>query len=294
VKAKSVVRSRVEADIKAAAARLQEASGRQSHPELSKERIAALEDAFADAAGVPVVVSAVESATRLRAGRATGWPVTSWISRLRPDPLRRLHLDLGDVGREFTRRGRTSVPAATQVQLARVDSEVRAVADDVSVSLARPWADAVRRASLARLPDLHDRLDAALSSTELNTDRIPAWAGLVRILQWLLLGAALIGLVWLGVLAGDRYLSGTTPTTPEVGGFLVPTVLLLGGVLLGVVLALACRLLVSGTARSRARTADRRLRSAISEVADELVVAPVRGELTAYDTLLEGLARALS
>jgi hypothetical protein len=293
VKAKSVTRSRVEADIKDAANRLQQASGTSARPQLSKERIAALEDAFADAAGVPTVVSAVESATRLRAGRATGWPVTSWISRLRPDPLKRLHLDLGDAGREFTRRGRTSVPAATQVQRARVDSEVRAVADEVSVPLARPWADAVRRASVSRLPDLNDRLDAALSGTELNTDRIPIWAGLVRMLQSILLLAALTGLVWLGVLAGDRYLSDTTPSTPEVGGFLLPTVLLLGGVILGVVLALACRLLVSGTARTRARAADRRLRAAISEVAEDLVVAPVRAELAAYETVRDGLTRAL-
>jgi GTP-binding protein EngB required for normal cell division len=293
VKAKSVTRSRIEADLKDAATRLQHASGTSAHPQLSKERIAALEDAFADAAGVPTVVSAVESATRLRAGRATGWPVTSWISRLRPDPLKRLHLDLGETGREFTRRGRTSVPAATQVQRARVDTEVRAVADEVSAPLARPWADAVRRASVSRLPDLNDRLDSALSGTELNADRIPVWAGFVRVLQWLLLLAALAGFVWLGVLAGDRYLSDSTPSTPEVGGFLLPTVLLLGGVILGVLLALACRLLVSATARSRARSADHRLRDAISGVADELVVVPVRGELTAYDTVRDGLSRAL-
>jgi hypothetical protein len=151
----------------------------------------------------------------------------------------------------------------------------------------------VRRASVSRLPDLNDRLDSALSRTELNADRIPVWAGLVRMLQWVLLLAALTGLVWPGVLAGDRYLSNSTPSTPEVGGFLLPTVLFLGGVILGVLLALACRLLVSATARGRARSADHRLREAISGVADELVVTPVRGELTAYDTVRDGLARAL-
>jgi hypothetical protein len=119
------------------------------------------------------------------------------------------------------------------------------------------------------------------------------WAGLVRVLQWLLLLAALTGLVWLGVLSFDRYLTDSNPSTPEVGGLLVPTVLLLGGVVLGLLLALFCRLLVAGTARSRARSADRRLREAISGVADELVVAPVRSELEAYDTVREGLARAL-
>jgi hypothetical protein len=62
---------------------------------------------------------------------------------------------------------------------------------------------------------------------------------------------------------------------------------------LGLLLALLCRALVSSTARSRARGADRRLRSAIGEVADELVVRPVRAELAAYDTVRESLARAL-
>ncbi len=181
-----MTRARLEADLRDAAVRLGEASGTSAHPNLSTERVATLEDALADAAGVPTVVDAVEAATRRRANRATGWPVTAWLSRLRPDPLKRLHLDLGKDGKAFTGRGRTSVPAATQVQRARVDGEVRAVADEVSAPLTRPWADSVRRASVSRLPDLNDRLDAALSSTELNADAIPVWAGLVRFVQWLL------------------------------------------------------------------------------------------------------------
>ena len=96
------------------------------------ERVAALDDAVAEAAGVPTVVHAVEQSTRLRANRATGWPVTSWLSRLKPDPLKRLHLDLGREGKQLTGAARTSVPEATQVQRARVDTEVRALADDAS------------------------------------------------------------------------------------------------------------------------------------------------------------------
>jgi hypothetical protein len=78
-----------------------------------------------------------------------------------------------------------------------------------------------------------------------------------------------------------------------VVGFPVPVLLLVGGVVLGVLLALFCRVLVAATARARGRTADRRLRAAIATVAEELVVAPVRSELAAYDTVREGLARAL-
>jgi len=293
VRAKKVTRSRLEADVRDAAARLQEATGTSGHPELSKERIAALEDAFAGAAGVPTVVEAVESATRIRGRRATGWPVTAWLSRLRPDPLKRLHLDLGKDSSRFTGRGRTSVPSATSVQRARVDAEVRAVADEVSAPLARPWAESVRRASVSRLPDLGDRLDSALSAIDLGVERVPAWAGFVRVLQWVLLLAATVGLVWSAVLLADPWFGVDRPSTPDIGGFPVPVVLLLGGVLLGLLLALLCRFLVSSTARSRARSADRRLRSAISGVADEMVVRPVRAELAAYDTVRESLARVL-
>ena len=292
VRKKSVTRSRLEADVRGAAVRLQDASGTSGHPELSPERVRALEDAFADAAGVPTVVGAVEDAVRLRGRRATGWPVTSWLSRLRPDPLKRLHLDLGRDGSALTGRGRTSVPPPTQVQRARVDAEVRAVADEVSAPLARPWAESVRRASVSRLPDLNDRLDSALSATDLDADRMPWWSGLVRVLQWVLLLAALAGLVWCAVLLADPLLGVVRPHTPDVGGFPVPVILLVGGVVLGLLLAALCRLLVTSTARSRARAADSRLRRAISAVAEELVASPVRAELAAYDTVREGLARA--
>jgi hypothetical protein len=99
--------------------------------------------------------------------------------------------------------------------------------------------------------------------------------------------------VWSAVLLADPWFGVTRPSTPDVGGFPVPVVLLLGGVLLGLLLALLCRVLVSSTARSRARSADRRLRSAISGVAEEMVVRPVRAELSAYDTVRESLARVL-
>jgi hypothetical protein len=114
------------------------------------------------------------------------------------------------------------------------------------------------------------------------------------VLQWLLLLAALAGLLWSALLLADPWLGVDRPHTPDVGGVPVPVLLLLGGVVLGLLLALLCRLLVGATARSRARVADRRLRSAISVVAEELVVVPVRAELMAYDTVREGLARALA
>ncbi|MFC6288261.1 GTPase [Nocardioides sp. GCM10027113] len=293
VSAKKATKARLEADVKAAAARLEEASGTAKARTLGKDRVQSLEEALADVAGVPTVVAAVEKSTRMRAGRATGWPVTSWFTKLRPDPLRRLHLDLGEEGKQLTGRSRSSVPAPTQVQRARVDSEVRTLADDVSTGLARPWADAIRAASLSRLSDLTDRLDGALTDTDLGVAKLPVWAGLVRVLQWLLIVSALTGAAWLGFLAVAAYLQLPQPPLPDVSGVPLPTLLLLGGVGLGILLALASRVLVGVTARRRARNADRRLRKAVSEVCHELVVAPVEAELDAYGRTRTGLADAL-
>jgi len=286
---KKVTRSRLEADVRSAAHRLEAATGTGKVPTLSKERIAALDDAFADAAGVPTVVKAVADSTRMRANRATGWPVTAWFSRLKPDPLKRLHLDLGAVGKELTGTARTSVPQATGVQRARVDTEVRSLADQVGEGMAPSWASAVRAASVSRLPDLGDRLDRAVAATDLGAAKIPAWAGL----EYVLIVAAIVGAGWLALLALGSYARLPEPPTPEVGAFPLPTLLLLGGIGLGLLLALVCRWLVAVTARSRARAADKRLRDAISEVSAELVVQPIEAELASYATVREGLAAAL-
>ena len=185
------------------------------------------------------------------------------------------------------------MPHATGVQRARVDTEVRALADQVSDGMAPAWTSAIRKASVSRFPDLGDRLDRAVAATDLGADKIPAWAGLVRVLQWLLIITAVAGFVWLGALFGAAYLGFDGASTPEWGGIPIPTIMFLGGIAVGVLLALLCRVLVSLTAKKRARTADKRLRDAISEVSQELVVEPIRAELASHAKVSEGLAVAL-
>jgi len=291
---KKVARKRLEADLKAVAGHLQDVSGLAKPKDVSGTAIAELHEALAESAGVPTVVEAVEKSTRLRAGRATGWPITSWVSRLRPDPLKRLHLDLGAAGKQLTGTNRTSMPVASSVQRARVDTAVRTLADEMSEGLTRPWQTSLRKASTSRLDDLGDRLDASLTSTDLGVGRLPVWAKLVRVLQWLLILCALGGALWLGALAGASYLQLDLADAPESGGLPVPTLMLLGGVAAGVVLAVLCRLLVGLTARSRARSADQRLRKGLHDVAEELVVAPLEQELVAYRQVRDGLAKALA
>ncbi|HSE69479.1 MAG TPA: ABC transporter [Nocardioidaceae bacterium] len=293
VAAKKAAKARLLADVTNAAGRLQEVSGTAKPTDVARARKAELVESFADAAGVPTVVHAVEKATRVRAARATGWPVTSWLSRLRPDPLKRLHLDLGPEGRLLTGGARSSVPEASQVQRARVDTAVRAVAEDAAAGLSKPWEAAIRRASVSRFDDLGDALDRAVGGTDLGMTRTPVWWRLVRVLQWLLILTALGGGLWLAALAVMGYLQLPEPATPDYRGVPVPTLMLLGGVLVGVLLALVCRVLAGLSARSKARAVDRRLHSAIEEVTERLVIEPIEAEVEAYRTTRGGLAAAL-
>jgi hypothetical protein len=235
------------------------------------------------------VVDAVRKATMVRARRATGWPVTSWLSKLRPDPLKRLHLDLRASARDLVASARSSIPEANQIQNARVESAVRDLSDHLSEGLSRPWATALRHASTSRLPDLHDRLDRAVGTVDLGVARTPVWTRLVRGVQWLLLAAAVVGGLWLAALAVLSYLQLDAPATPDAGAIPVPTLLLVGGVVVGILLALLSRVLVAQCARRRARRAERRLRAAVDEVSDELVIAPLVAELDAYRRTTEGL-----
>src|SRR6476661_1370734 len=129
---KQSTRARLDADIQAVAGRLAAANGDVPTRSVEPAQVAALDGAFADAAGVPVVVEALERSLRVRGNRATGWPVLGLLGRFRSDPLKRLDLDLGEDGRRLSGRTRAALPEATQVQRAQVDDEVRSFADDVT------------------------------------------------------------------------------------------------------------------------------------------------------------------
>ncbi len=282
VKEKRAAAARLSADVTAVARDLQEQNGRTDPQQVRRADRAELVDAFADAAGVPTVSRAVQRSVARRGAQHTGWLVTSWLSRLRPDPLRRLHLDVGDSGKELTALGRASMPEPTRVQRARVDGAVRAVAGAVGDQLTPAWSDAVRRASVSRLEALDDALDRAVVGTDLGVSRKPLWWRAARLLQVLFALALLTGLLWLGGLAVLGYLQMPVPDPPSEYGLPLPTLLLLVGVGGGLALAVVGRFVNGLVARGRARSAERRLRAAIGSVTDDLVLAPIDAELAAY------------
>jgi hypothetical protein len=83
------------------------------------------------------------------------------------------------------------------------------------------------------------------------------------------------------------------PPLPEVlwWGFPAPTVLVLGGVLAGLLVAGVARIGVEVGARRRSARARQVLRAAIATVTGELVVAPVRAEQERYEQARKALER---
>lgn len=277
---------RLTADVEVAARRVLAASGDGGRSRRGRVDDVALTAALADAAGVPLVVDAVRRASVRRATAAAGWPPVRWLQRLRPDPLRRLHLD----GEARGAVERTSLPPAGPATRAAAATAVRRAVDAATAGAPDAWALAARSAVGA--PDLGDDLDRAVASTPVLADRAPGWARALGVVQLVLLAAAAAGALWLGVLAVLAYLRLPEPRTPVWGPLPVPTALLGGGLLLGVVLALLAAVLARLVARRRARRARARLHAAVAAVARERVTAPAQAVLADLATCREQAARA--
>ena len=288
---------RLAADVSVAAAKLSEASGTTKLTPLSQSSISQLTTQVAIAAGVPVVTEAVGKAWRMRGGLATGWPVLAWMAKFKPDPLRRLHLDRLGVGQrrkeiDPSGVGRTSLPATSGVEKARVDTALRTLADQAAQGLTRGWADQIKRAARSAEDALPDRVDRAVATTDLDLVRHRRWWQLVRVLQWLLIATVVAGLGWLALSFLLAYLQ--LPPLPEVQwrGLPAPTVLAIGGVLAGLLLAGLARIGVEVGARRRTAKARQSLRAAIARVTGELVIEPVKAEQARYESARLALERA--
>ncbi|MGJ6963522.1 GTPase family protein [Streptosporangium sp. G11] len=262
-----------------------------------------LRDALSQAAGVPVVVEAVAKSHRHRSVAATGWPPTRWIRRLRPDPLRRLRLDAtsrsagepvipAKPGEPGSVVGRTSIPVATVVQRSRMDTAIREAAGAASAGLPAPWAAAVRQAARLRGDELEDGLDRAVATTSLGVSRRPLWWRLAGLAQWLALATTVAGGIWLLALVALDYLRLPQLYMPTAGELPWPTTLLIGGVLLGLLIALLSRVAAWLGGRRRARKAAKALRSSVDSVGRELVLDPMEEELTRYHHFTEAVAVA--
>ncbi|ANC30741.1 GTPase [Isoptericola dokdonensis] len=286
--------ARLAADTRAVAREVVAACGDAPPARAADRAQGALVDALEDAAGVTTVVEAVRRSARRDAHLATGWPVTRWFARFRKDPLRRLGLRRDEVRVPVERPDlqHTSLPQSRPSVRAATATAVRTYVDEVTAGAPDAWVLTARAKGTDATDRLPDALDLAVASTRLEEARRPFWWRAVGFLQWLLLAAAVVGLAWLGVDALLAYLQLPPLLTPDLtidltrwggGTFEVPwpTVLAVGGIVAGLLLALLGRLLGAVGARRRAARVRRRLRESVVAVAVEQVRVPVAEELDA-------------
>jgi len=270
--------ARVEADLAGAAASMRSTGGSGSDG-LSRTDHKSLVGGLARAAGVDAAASVVAERHRRDARVATGWPVTKWVSRLRKNPLKELPL------------AQQSTVASAEVGVA-----LREAGDAAADGLEPVWATGIRRTSM----DQHDAVLQRLGSVTVGVARThgdqPRWWSLVRSLQWLALATAVVGAVWLvllffvdGVLRID-----IEAVTPKIDFMPLPTLLLLGGLVAGLLIALLARLPASIGARRRASRVENDMLAQAEVVADELVVAPIENALAARRELDDLLDRVVN
>lgn len=267
---------RLSADVSQAAARLLDASGPGEPAGVKSGTGARLAEELSRAANVPLVVEAVARSYKHESTRRTGWPVTRWLVRFRPDPLRRLNLRSSSNAEV----NRTSLPPAGAPERARTDAAVRDFADAASDGAPGPWRASIRGAAREGRERLPDALDQAIAGADLKAGQKSWWWGVFNVIQWLALLTAVGGLGWLGVLAVLGYLQLPVPEVPRVEGWPIPTLMIAGGAVLGIFLAVTAKFITAGVARMRAASARKRLKSAVADVAGKLVVEPVEVEIS--------------
>jgi GTP-binding protein EngB required for normal cell division len=291
-------RQRLSADLATVAARLRRGVG---DGEASLDAIAddRLIDALSRASGVPVVLDAVDEDYRREALGRTGWIFTRWGRKLRPDPLRRLRLDrvpsqvLEQVDPLDVREivGRSSIPAPSAAARSAVKLAALALTERAADGLPVLWAEAVSDAAAPTDDRLYERLDRVVVTTPLRGNP-PMWWRLMGWLQWVFGLAAVVGLVWLVALGVIGWLKLPEIDTPKVGPFPWPTLLLVGGLVLGWLGAWLARALARRGARRRRELVGSRLRTAIADVATEQLVVPVREVLDRHRVTRENLETA--
>ena len=237
----------------------------------------ALAEAVAASSGVAAVATAVGAAYRRRAAKLGGWPLVSWIHRFRPDPLRRLGLGAGRGAADAQLR-HTSLPEPGAAGAARRSIAVRSAVDAASAGLTEPWRALARDAGEQASATLGDEVDRALASTTLPT-KAGWWWPIPAIVQWVALAAALVGVGWLLLAAFGAGLPIPRVEIPNIEGWSVPVLLIAGGILLGIVVALGNGAIAAGVGAARRRRTRRALVAAVAAVTDAVVVAPVGAAL---------------
>jgi len=289
---------RLDSDLRSAATVLRSAVA-DSEPSLDDLADTSLVNVLSRAAGIPVILDAVERDFRRETAVITGWPVTRWARALRPAPLKLLGLSKdvsgrpGVISQSDVRSvlGRSSLPPATPAARAAVALATRELGDQAGRELPQAWADAVTDAAMPPGGDLGDALDQAVMGTSLRA-RDPLWWTVFGFVQWILAMTAAVGLSWLIVLMVLGWLRLPAVDTPGLGPLPYPFLLFAGGLFIGFLMSRLSVAIGRVGARRRKRLVAARLHDSVAQVARDRLVAPVQDVLDRHRFTRESLDAA--
>lgn len=255
------------------------------------------------------VLQAATASYRRTAGQHTGWILTRWMSRLKADPLRRLHLGLQEETKSTSKAEKSagmlgsdsenapelvasSLPPLSAAQKAGMANAVRQYSKQMAARIDEPWKRSMKEAALSREAELPELLERDMVRIDYGLGRTRAPWVIFNALQWIALLSALVGVGWLTLISGMAYLQIQLPPapTPEGSPVPLPTLLLLLGILLGIASAGVGRLLTAMGSRYYARKLRGRLQTGVEKAVQSCVVAPVQQEakrLNAYRKALD-------
>lgn len=278
--------SRLAADLDDVGAELAPLAGPEVREAVDRGAAKQLYTTLADAAGASAVGEAVERGYKYTASRSLGWPLIGWFGRTKADPLAPLR---GNTPRGKGRGRTTARPAVLHpVQRPAVEESLRHLADEAAGGLPAPWPSLVHRASRSEIDQLPDALDRAVATADLGLARRPTWWWGYRAVQYLLVLAFLGGLAWTLGLAIAAAVGGADSAL-EVGDLVLPLALLVGGLILGPALHVVGMVVARRGARQARLRAEQAVLDAVTTVARERVLGPVRAELSAYAQVRDAL-----
>lgn len=255
----------------------------------SQMQQAALERTVAKAHGAHYIADAVETSYRLRAASRTGWPLTTWLVRLRNDPLKRMNLGRT---REDPELSITSRPELSVAETAAIDHGIDKYVAEAAANLPDSWSEPLSEKVHASSRQLDDGIDAAIAGTPLGLQRNSWWWPIVKIVQWISLVAALIGALWLAAYPVAGYFQFELPEAPRTEGIAMPTLMVFIGILLGIVLGLFCSFVNRIVAKMKRRKALRNIERSVSALVRQAIVEPVDQHLETYNSYAAIIAGA--
>ena len=282
--------------------------GRTRQDRQDQQSLTALRRAAASVAGVDLVARAVEESDRHRAHTRVGWFWLRWIEHLRRDPLRALHLGIGrpsspasegvDDPDSGQRRGTPdlgSLPPAGPAATGNLRNTAHVYALTACSGLPGDLAAQAVLRSDERAENLAAPLELAVSTVDYRAWKRPAWWAVANLLQWVTALTALIGGLWLvAIHILEDYLLLISIDVPRWGKVPWPTILLLGGLLIGLALAGLGLFLARVQAGHHGKQVAHRLRRATDEVVDTELVKPLRTETCRWAQLAQILNRITS